>query len=304
MDMRSWDLSRAAKTAVFSALLMCAAICAAPHPAEAEGPSDAAANADPSVRLDSGFRRLYELDFSGARVEFLAFQRDNPDDPLGKAAEAASYLYEQLNEKGVFTSAFFLNDAKFLNGVGGDPAANHNQPFLDANNQARSMAQALLRAHPRDSRGLLVLTLTDGMESEYLAIIQKKQLAGLNLMRHAEKEASELLAIDPSAQDAYLALGTSNYIIGCLPSYKRAFLWVGGIHGDRAKGIQQLQLTAEGGRYLRPFAKILLALAYEREHQMDEARRLLADLTSEFPANPLYARELALADHLATPAVR
>jgi hypothetical protein len=291
------DLSRIG-IAALSALLTCASVYAVPaRAAAAAGPSDAVANADPSVRLDSGFRRLYELDFRGARSEFLAFEEANPADPLGKAAEAASYLYEQLNEKGVFTSAFFLNDAKFLNGVDGDSASNRNQPFLDANDQARSMAQALLRAHPQDSRGLLVLTLTDGMESEYLGIIQKKQLAGLSVMRHAEKEAADLLAIDPSAQDAYLALGTSNYVIGCLPSYKRAFLWVGGIHGDRVKGIQQLQLTAQSGRYLRPFAKILLALAYEREHQMEQARRLLAELASEFPANPLYARELTLAEH-------
>lgn len=292
--MKIWGLSRTGLAAV--AALLCASAYAAPNAAAAEGPSSATSDPDSAVRLDSGFRQLYELNFSGARSEFLAFEQANPSDPLGKAAEAASYLYEQLNEKGVFTSAFFLNDAKFLNGVDGDSASNRNQPFLDANNQARSMAQDLLRVHPRDSRGLLVLTLTDGMESEYLGIIQKKQLAGLNVMRHAEKEAADLLAIDPSAQDAYLALGTSNYVIGCLPSYKRAFLWVGGIHGDRTKGIQQLQLTAQGGRYLRPFAKILLALAYEREHQMDEARRLLADLASEFPTNPLYARELALAD--------
>ena len=47
---------------------------------------------------------------------------------------------------------------------------------------------------------------------------------------------SEHAAGDRShAQDAYVALGTSNYVIGCLPGYKRAFLWFGGIHGDRTR---------------------------------------------------------------------
>ncbi len=41
---------------------------------------------------------------------------------MGKSAEAASYLYEQFNAKGVFTSEFFLNDDKFLRGVNGSPA--------------------------------------------------------------------------------------------------------------------------------------------------------------------------------------
>ena len=43
-------------------------------------------------------------------------------------------------------------------------------------------------------------------------------------------------------------------------------------------------------------SQILLALALEREHQTERARALLADLTAEFPANPLFAHELSLVD--------
>jgi len=37
-----------------------------------------------------------------------------------------------------------------------------------------------------------LLTLADGMESDYDTIIGKKQLAGLGLMRQAEAEAAQL----------------------------------------------------------------------------------------------------------------
>jgi hypothetical protein len=113
-------------------------------------------------------------------------------------------------------------------------------------------------------------------------------------MRQAEDEAKTLLAVDPSANDAYVALGTSNYVIGCLPSYKKMFLWFGGIHGDKDRGMDQLQTAAAQGNYLRPFAKILLALAAEREHQDARAHTLLTELNKEFPENPLFAHELAL----------
>ena len=56
-----------------------------------------------------------------------------------------------------------------------------------------------------------------------------------------------LLAVDPSADDAYVALGTSNYVIGCLPSYKKMFLWFGGIHGDKDHGMDELQTAAKEG---------------------------------------------------------
>jgi hypothetical protein len=78
--------------------------------------------------------------------------------------------------------------------------------------------------------------------------------------------------VDSFAQDAYVALGISNYAIGCLPAYKRAFLWMGGVHGDRNRGLVQMQSAAEHGHYLRPFVRITLALAYEREGQVDNAR--------------------------------
>lgn len=254
--------------------------------------------ADPTgALLETGFHQLYELNFQGAREQFLKYQKLKPADPMGKAAEAASYLYEEFNAKGVFTSEFFLNDDKLLGGVEGKASANRNDAFVDANHQAREMAKELLKSSPNDSHGLLVLTLTDGMESDYDGIIEKKQLPALNMMKQAEHEASALLAIDPDAQDAYVALGASNYIIGCMPGFKRAFLWFGGVHGDRLKGMQEMQMAAEHGHYLQPFAKILLALACEREHQMDRARKLLTELAAEFPANPLYAHEIVLLDH-------
>jgi hypothetical protein len=244
--------------------------------------------------LDSGFTDLYQLNFARARAEFLGYQQQHPEDPVGKAAEAASYLYEEFDAKGIFTSKFFLNDDKLLKGADGTVAENRNAPFLRADAETRNLARRILKSQPHNVRALLALTLADGMESDYDALIVKKQMASLGLMRQAEREANALLAVDPTQDDAYVALGASDYVIGCLPTYKRAFLWFGGIHGDRARGMKEMERAADHGHYLRPFAQILLALACEREHQPIRARQLLTRLTNEFPANKRFARELAL----------
>ena len=55
----------------------------------------------------------------------------------------------------------------------------------------------MLKSNPNDIHGLLALTIADGMESDYDAIIIKKQLPGLSMMRQAEADAKTLLAIDP-----------------------------------------------------------------------------------------------------------
>lgn len=268
-----------------AALTLTAAIQAA-TPAPAPG--------DP--QLETAFHRMYELRFDEARGEIDSYRHANPNDPLGAAAEAASYLFEQFHHQGVLTSAFFLDDDRFLGGIQGEPDRRLSAAFLAANESARTMARERLKSNPDDPDGLFVLTLADGMQGDFEALIGKHQLSALSLIRGAEKEATRLLALRADAQDAYVALGAANYIIGCLPGYKRFLLWFGGVRGDRQRGMDQLQMAADRGHYLRPYAQVLLALAAEREGRFDLARTLFIDLAREFPANPVFAAELALAE--------
>src|SRR5579863_855713 len=64
--------------------------------------------------LDAGFRLLYELKPAEARAQFESWQQSHPDDPLGSAAEAASYLFEECYRQGILTSDFFLDEKRFL----------------------------------------------------------------------------------------------------------------------------------------------------------------------------------------------
>jgi hypothetical protein len=246
--------------------------------------------------LDAGFAQMYELKFSEARRIFHDYIDEHPREPMGQAALAASYLFEIFNEEGVFTSSFFLNDKTLLGGVTRPANPARQAAFLAANGRARQMAQARLDTDARDPDGLFVLTLANGMEADYDALIAKRQLASLSLLHQTKKTANVLLVVNPQADDAYLALGAANYIIGCLPGYKRFFLRLGGIRGDRETGMRQLSRAANHGHYLQPFAKAMLALAALREKQPDLARKLFRELHAEFPENDVFARELAKLD--------
>ena len=131
------------------------------------------------------------------------------------------------------------------------------------------------------------------MQADYASLIDKHQLDSLKKIREADTYSKKLLVVAPDAADAYLGLGTANYIIGSLPGIKKFFLGFAGIHGDKKAGIQQLEIAADRGHYLRPFAKILLALAALREKKPEVARAQLNELVAEFPENPLFASELA-----------
>src|ERR1700729_34763 len=74
--------------------------CAVSVSASASGSQqEATMQADTTGKLlESGFNHLYELKFEAARTDFFAYQKARPEDPLGKAAESASYLFEQFNQ--------------------------------------------------------------------------------------------------------------------------------------------------------------------------------------------------------------
>jgi hypothetical protein len=75
------------------------------------------------------------------------------------------------------------------------------------------------------------------------------------------------------------------------PAPIRWILRLGGGETDRRLGLEKLQITAEKGHYLKPFARLLLAVAALREHDTGRARDILEELAKEFPHNPLYVQE-------------
>ncbi len=243
--------------------------------------------------LDAGFHLLYELKFDEARNQFKAWQKSHPEDPLGSASDAASYLFEECYRQGVLTSEFFLDDKRFLGKIPLKPDPNLRAAFFAEDKQAQDLAQLRLKTNPDDPNALFAMTLSLGMQANYASLIDKRQLDSLKKVREADVYAKKLLMVAPDAADAYLGLGMANYFIGSLPGPKKFFLSFAGIHGNRDAGIQQLQIAADRGHYLRPFAKILLALAALREQKTEVARSQLKDLVAEFPENALFAGELA-----------
>ncbi len=252
--------------------------------------------------LSAGFDLLYEQKFAEARETFTNWQSRNPDDPFGQVAVAASYLFEELYVQGVLTSDFFLNEKKFLHGIDGKPDSERMSHFREALAQGRQVAQERQKTNPQDGEALYALTLAAGMEADAESILQKKHLAGLKRMKEANGYAKRLLSQYPDTADAYIAPGIANYIIGSQSAGSRFALWFGGIHGDKKLGMEQVAKTAENGRYLQPFAKIILALAARREKQDDLAQRLLRELKEQYPGNALFASEYAKAMGLPVPA--
>ncbi len=245
--------------------------------------------------LEKGYTLLYEQKFSEARVIFVAWAAQNPTEPFGQVSIGASYLFEEFYYQHILSSDYFLNDKRFTSGIEGTPDPTRIKGFYDAIEKARTLAFQRLKVHPRDPEGLFALTLSAGMQSDAESMLLKRHVEALKHLKEANSNAQMLLTDHPDAYDAYVAPGIAHYVIGSLPSSVKMLLWFGGIHGDKLYGMQQVEKTATDGNYLKPFAKILLALSARREKQDELARKNLKELTEEFPGNAVYEAEYAKA---------
>jgi hypothetical protein len=251
---------------------------------------------DGVISLDSGFHFLYDLDFDHAHGAFAAWQRQFPDNPLGPACEAAALLFAEFNRLGVLEAQFYLDDKAFQARQQFNPDAGLRERFDAALDQAEKWATARLGKDNKDRDALFAMTMASGLRADYAALIEKRNLTSLHFTKQATGWAQQLLVVDPTCYDAHLATGVSQYIVGSMSAPVRWLVRLGGVSGDKAAGIRELQVTAEHGQYLAPFARILLAIAYVREKDKPRARELLVALQNDFPKNPLFAREITRLD--------
>ena len=237
---------------------MLALVCACPASAQSS------ARVVPQPELERGFHQMYNLDFDGAHNTFHVYQKLNPDDPLGYVANAAAYLFAEFNRLHILEADLFTNDRHW-----GDRSTQSPDP------QVKIAFEAEL-AH-----------------SDYTAMIEKRNIASLGYMKTSRAAAQQLLAVDPTCYDAFLAVGVENYLLGSTPAPVRWILRATGSQTDKDEGVKRLRLTAQKGYYLAPFARLLLAVAALRDKDKSTARTLLAGLATEFPRNDLYSKELA-----------
>jgi len=215
---------------------------------------------------------------------------------MGPVSEAAGVLFSEFNRLGVLEAQFYEDNSIFLARKKYDADPQQRAHFEQELTRAEGLANSILGRDGRDRDALLAMTLSNGLRSDFAALIEKRNLASLHYTKEATAWSEKLLAADPACYDAHLASGVSRYIIGSMAAPVRWVLRLGGVSGDKSAGIAELQTVAAQGRLLAPFARILLAIAYVREKDLGQAREILMGLQKEFPDNSLFSLELARLD--------
>ena len=256
-------------------------------------PCSAPTRGDGYEQLDQGYRAIYNLDFDRAESAFTQWEMREPENPLGPASRASGFLFREFERLGVLRSELFADDKSFESRSKLLPDPQLKLRFQQQVSLADHLAGEILAEHPSSTDALLAKTLVNGLQADYAALIEKRNSESLSYAKEGRRWGERLLRADASCYDGYLALGAENYLVSIKPMFVRWLARLAGASADREQGIQQLRLTAQNGRFLKPLAKLLLAVAALRDHDPLMARKLLTELQQEFPQNPLYSYELS-----------
>jgi hypothetical protein len=251
------------------------------------------ANALAPAEIEQGFQSMYNLDFQRAHQDFSSWERLHPDDPLGPVSQATGFLFAEFARLGILESQLFTNDKTFDARTRLNPDPKVREQFYAAVDRGDQLANAALKLHANDSNALFAKVLALGLRSDYVALIDKQDLAALSYMKQGRILAQQLLQQKPDAYDALLAIGVENYLTGIKPAPVRWMLRLGGIKPDKEQGIRELEQTAAHGDLLKPFAKLLLAVAALRDKNNPQACGLLHELAVAYPHNPLYRNNVS-----------
>ncbi|MEO8373097.1 MAG: hypothetical protein ABI806_28180, partial [Candidatus Solibacter sp.] len=248
--------------------------------------------ADPNG-IDLALQRMYNQDYQSAHEHLDKYIATRPQDPVPYAFRASAYLFYELDRLGVLESEFLTDDnqiAEKKKKLEPDPAT--REKFVRAVHDVETRADLILKTNPNDTEALFAMCIAQGVATDYMAFVEKKQFSSLSVAKKSNTYAQRLLKIDPKYYDAYLTAGITEYMIGSLPFFVKWFVKFDNVAGSKEKGVDRLRLVAREGHYFRPFSKIMLSIIALREKRPQEAQQWLTELAQAYPENKLFRKEL------------
>ena len=236
--------------------------------------------------IEKAFDHLFNFEFAQAQ----AVTGESMKDPVAHCVRAAALLFSEFSRLNIWEGEdFFASGHRSKS----KPDPKLRTAFFAAIEETRRLAHQSLESNSRDTTALLCQMMSYSFESNYVAYVERRSMASFDMCKKSQLWADKLLAADRKFHDAYLTTGLNEYMLGALPAMVRWAVKIETAKGDKQKGLQHLEMAARNGHYFPAFAKLLLAVFYEREKRIDRATATLRELSSSYPRNPLFTAQLA-----------
>jgi tetratricopeptide (TPR) repeat protein len=254
----------------------------------------AAAQEPSAAQLSAeAFDHFYNLDFDEAIQGFQRAIALDPKSPDLHNHMAETIVFREMFRDGALESELVSGNNSFLRRPKLNPAPETENRFLDETGRAMALAEARIKANANDAGALYAEGISYGLLSDYYWIVKKAWVDSLKYANNARRMHNRVSELEPNNVDARLVQGLHDYIVGSLPLMFRMLGFMAGVHGNRERGLREVQDVAENGKDNRVDAQILLCALYRRENQPGKAIPLIQGLIGRYKRNFLLRMELA-----------
>jgi len=220
-----------------------------------------------------GIDYVYNLEFEQADAEFARLITLKPRDPAGHFLSAMVLWWRILID---------IENEQY------------DEQFMEALDRVILMCDSLLDIDENDVTAIFFKGGSIGFQGR-LQFHRNDYFSAANAGRRALPLVQIASSLDPDNHDILLGAGIYNYYAEVVPDQypylKPLLLFVP--PGDRKKGLEQLTLAAEKGKYASVESSYFLMQAYYfYEHDYARALAIALRLTARFPNNMLFQRYL------------
>jgi hypothetical protein len=231
---------------------------------------------------------LYRLEHDEAVRELAALGRKYPDHPGPPLAEAYAIWLRELFVRQELELDQFIAPGYFSSRSRREMPMVDLQAFQGAIAGSRELAEKYLAEHPRDPDARYYLAGCESALGAFALTIDRDYMSALRHGKAAYQGMRGLVEEEPELWDAYLTVGTYEYVLGNIPWYVKWIAAIAGYRGSERRGFEYLVTAAEKGEFVGNDARVLLMALYVREGYYDYALRVAQDLHHLYPENFLF----------------
>jgi predicted Zn-dependent protease len=270
----------------------------------AQTPNTAPLSAEPTTEMielrRAGYAANYNLDYTTARAKFEEIRKRWPHHPAGDLYVANIIWLEHLYKLRRLQTGLYQNESFYAgfegskdNEQGDSVEAKVDREFRALMTTAKAKAMTLVNMNRNDPYARYYLGAVYSVMAAYEASTARKFWSALRNGSKGIDAHQQVLKMKPDYYDAYLSVGLYDYVIGNLPFAVKALIAMGGVRGNKERGIKQLNSIIENKAENADDARVMLIGIYQNENKPEAALAILQEFTQRYPNNFLFRLEFA-----------
>ena len=240
--------------------------------------------------LQQAFTLAYNLDHDQATLHARRAVALGPESSRAHRGLASILWLNILFHRGAVSVDSYLGNISRTQALLPKPDPAKAEEFKRVVARAIDLANAKLKANPRDVQATFDAGAAYGLQASYVASVEGSMMGAFGIAKRAFNAQEEVLERDPSRVGAGLIVGTYRYLVSTFNLASRMVAYVVGFGGGKEKGIALLEAAVKDPE-AKVDAQAALMLIYSREGRHNEVVRIARTLAAEFPRNRLFVLE-------------